>query len=151
MSDSAVFKVSLPGYDVKTATPEQCSIHSGYNTMKIKLDVNNPQFGNILVTFVDNPAAGTYPIYIINHNYGYIPAYYLFFNTQLSYKVLSVETGNFFSWDAGESLYFQAVVDTEKIVFSCVVTPTFVANVATFPIINQFFAFRFYVFAETGV
>lgn len=150
MNDKTVFKISLPGYDVKTATPEQCSIHSGYDTLKIKLDSNNPQFGNVLVTFSDNPAANTYTLFTVSYNYGYVPACYFYNSVRNSYKMLEQEVGNYFQWDALASLYFQVLTDNDKMTFQCVVTPTFVANVGTFPIIGQYFAFRYYIFANDG-
>ena len=93
-------KISLPGYDVKTATPEQCSVHSSYDSLKVKLDANNPQEGNILVTFKDNPPAGTYNIYTIHHGYNYIPTYYFFFDLRSSSNNTNIEVGSQFPLDA---------------------------------------------------
>lgn len=144
MSQDYGLKISLPGYDVKTATPEQCSIHSSYDSLKVKLDINNPQEGNILVTFQDTPAAGTYEVCAIHHGYEYIPAYYFFFDLRSSSNQLGFEVGNLFPVDALQQAYFQAVVDTENITFN------FVTN-GNDVMVNEFFAFRFYVFANDGI
>lgn len=148
MSDKVGFKISLPGYNVETATPEQCSVDSAYDSFKIKLDPDNPQFGNIVVTFTDNPGVGTYPIYTIHYGYDYIPAYYLFFDVQDSSQVLTEETGNFFALDELDGSYFQAILDTDTqdINISFVVTAG-----ASVDVTNNFFAFRFYVFANDGI
>lgn len=145
MSQDFGLKISLPGVDIKTATPEQCSVHSSYDTMKVKLDSNNPQFGNILVTFADNPQTGTFPIYTIHHGYGYIPAFYLYSSTRDSSHSLQSEFGNKFFLNAGNLSYFQAVPDAQNIVFS------YIANHDTENTTGEFFAFRFYVFANDGI
>jgi len=138
-------KISLPGFDVNTATPEQCSVHSNYDSFKVKLDVNNPQEGNILVTFNDTPAAGTYPITTIHHGYNYIPAYYFYFDVRLSSNNTGIEVGNQFPLDALFASYFQAVEDAQNITFN------FVTDGVSDTLTGNFYAFRFYVFANDGM
>lgn len=145
MSDYGL-KISLPGIDVKTATPEQCSIHSSYDSLKIKLDNANPQEGNILITFTDTPTAGTYNITTIHHGYDYIPAYYFFFDVRGSSNNLGVEVGNQFPLDESVDAYFEAIPDSQNIVFNLVITP-FSSDV----LINHYYAFRYYVFANDGI
>lgn len=146
-------KISLPGYDVKNATPEQCALHSSYDTLKIKSDLQYPQEGNILITFTKNQTiATTIPLYTIIHNYNYPPAYYFFHDVEGSYKALSQETGNLFSWDSQDSLYFQAVPESNEIVFQLVVTQTYVNNISFGNnVANQYYAFRYYIFANDGI
>jgi hypothetical protein len=68
------FKVSLPGYDVKTATPEQCAVHSSYPPLKAKLDQTPPHFAQVIVDFTGAVSqATTHTLYAINRNYGYVP------------------------------------------------------------------------------
>lgn len=143
MSDYG-FKISLPGYDVKTATPEQCSIHSSYDSLKVKLDAKNPQEGNVLVSFQDTPSAGTYEICAIHHGYGYIPAYYFFFDLRSSSNALGAEVGNFFALSESDLVYFQAVPDEQNIIFNFVTDGSEAAA-------GEFFSFKFYVFANNGV
>lgn len=144
MSDTYGFKISLPGFDVTTTTPEQCSVHSGFDSFKVKIDNQNPQEGNILVTFNDTPPAGTYPITSIHHNYGYIPAYYFYFDVRSSSNNTGIEVGNNFPLDALSDEYFQAVADTQNITFN------FVTN-AFENLTGRFYAFRYYVFANDGM
>lgn len=72
-------KISLPGYDVKIATPEQCAIHSGYPSPKIKTTASPAHFGITDYTFSSDPANGTHNLLSIAHGYsGYIPAALVF-------------------------------------------------------------------------
>jgi hypothetical protein len=144
MTQDFGFKISLPGVDVKTATPEQCSIHSSYDSLKVKLDNQNPQEGNILVTFNDTPAVGTYTITSIHHGYGYIPAYYFFFDIRSSSSNTGVEVGDVFPLDEGLGSYFQAIPDTQNIVFN------FVTDGVTDVLAGNYYGFRFFVFANDG-
>lgn len=77
MSDFG-FKVSLPGYDVKTATPEQCSTHSSYSCPKIDMKADPKHFGTINIYFANDPAlyedpANPLVLYSIPHNLPYTP------------------------------------------------------------------------------
>jgi hypothetical protein len=139
-------KISLPGYSVETATPEQCSVHSSYDTLKVGFQAPSPLEANILVTFQDNPVAGTYPIYTINHEYNYIPACYFFFDVRSSSNNLGVETGTFFPLDELEVNYFQAIVQPQTIIFQLVIGETGLDTLT-----GEYFAFRYYVFAENGI
>lgn len=69
-----VAKISLPGYDVMTATPEQCSIHSEYPPLKSKADQTPPHFATLLVDFTATaPQNVTHTLLTIPHPYGYVP------------------------------------------------------------------------------
>jgi len=138
-------KIALPGFDARTATPEQCAVDSRFDTMKVKVDPVNPNFGNIIVKFQDNPVIGTYPIYTINHNYGYIPLYYFFFSVRDSTANTGIETGNFFPGDALNFIYFQATATATQIIFQLVVTNTSIEALS-----GNTYAFRYYVFANDG-
>lgn len=68
------FKVSLPGFDVKTATPEQCSVHSSYPPFKSKTNQTPPHFATVNVDFTATITQGvTQALYTIDHGYNYIP------------------------------------------------------------------------------
>jgi hypothetical protein len=67
--DDKVFRVSLPGYDVHTAEPEECAIHSGFDYPKIEESLE----GYTEVTIPDTLGTGDTVLVTINHNYGYIP------------------------------------------------------------------------------
>lgn len=69
-------KVSLPGYDVTTATPEQCAIHSVFNSPKI--DATKENFLTFNIFFQTEPphTAGTFVetiLYKKEHGYNYTP------------------------------------------------------------------------------
>ncbi|SRR6266496_692385 len=69
-----VFKVSLPGVDVKSAIPEQCAVHSSYPPFKAKVDQPTPHFATLNVRFTTNlPQNTVVTVYSLNHRYGYIP------------------------------------------------------------------------------
>lgn len=71
---SYVAKVSLPGYDVNTATPEQCSIHSDYPPLKAKLGQDDPHVATLEVDFTATVTQNvTHTVYSFNHGYGYVP------------------------------------------------------------------------------
>jgi hypothetical protein len=68
------FKLSLPGYDVKTATPEQCSVHSDFATLLAKLDKTPTHIATVTVDFTGTVTQGvTHTLYAISHGYNYTP------------------------------------------------------------------------------
>lgn len=68
------FKVSLPGYDVMTATPEQCSVHSSYPPFKARTNQSPSHFADINVDFLLVVLQNvTHTVYSFNHGYGYTP------------------------------------------------------------------------------
>lgn len=67
-------KVVLPGYDVDTATPEQCVVHSGYPPLKSKANQPSPHYATLEVNFSSGvPQGSNVLLYSFNHGYGYIP------------------------------------------------------------------------------
>jgi len=149
-----ILKISLPGIDVEDASPEDCTVHSDYDTLKLKIDNENPHYGSINITFKNNPlTAKTFTLYTINHMYNYLPFYYFFYSIKDSTKSVSFELGNFFSNDVFNSLYFKAVALDKKINFNLIVTQSFVDNAkAGFDtVIGNTYSFRYYVFANDSI
>jgi hypothetical protein len=70
-----VAKITLPGYDVDTASPEQCAVHSGFPPLKAKLDQSDPHIATLAVDFTARVAQGVnHTVFSIPHKYvGYIP------------------------------------------------------------------------------
>jgi hypothetical protein len=69
-----VVKLSLPGYDVRTATPEQCAIHSSYPPLKSKLGQSPKHSATLNVDFTGPITQDlTQTIYSFPHGYDYIP------------------------------------------------------------------------------
>jgi len=69
VDNDKAFRVSLPGYDVKTATPEQCAVHSGFDYPKMEEDL----VGYEEYTVPASPSVTTYNILAVDHNLGYKP------------------------------------------------------------------------------
>ncbi len=73
MSDFGL-KISLPGYDVKSAAPEQCAVHSSYPPLKAKTNQTPKHIATLNVDFTSTiTQASVQTLYAINHGYGYIP------------------------------------------------------------------------------
>lgn len=73
MSDLG-FKVSLPGFDVKTATPEQCSVHSSYPPLKAKTNQPTPHVATLDVDFTAKITQNsTQTVFNFTHGYSYVP------------------------------------------------------------------------------
>lgn len=73
-ADDFGFKVSLPGYDVNTATPEQCAVHSSYPPLKAKLGQSPPHFALLNIDFTATVVQGVaHTLYSFNHGYPYTP------------------------------------------------------------------------------
>lgn len=70
------FIITLPGYDVNKATPEQCVVHSDYACPKIDLRKTPKLFGIYEHTFSSNPGVGTTNLFTLNHDLGYKPMHF---------------------------------------------------------------------------
>lgn len=67
-------KVSLPGYDVNEATPEQCSVHSSYPPLKSKTGQTPQHFATLVVDFTATVTQNTtHTLLTVPHGYGYVP------------------------------------------------------------------------------
>ena len=116
MSDYG-FKISLPGYDIDTATPEQCIIHSGYPCIKTKLNNTPAHFGNYDLTWGSDPSLGETEILSVAHGLGYTPFHLCLIKVLLSgtdYR------GEMMPWytDNGVDYYYSSCNSTHfKIMF----------------------------------
>lgn len=73
MSDYGI-KVSLPGFDVTTAAPEDCAIHSGYQSPKIDIKADPPHYGILDIDFTSTMATDTdVLLWSQNHGRSYRP------------------------------------------------------------------------------
>lgn len=67
-------KIALEGYDIKTATPEQCAIHSSYPPFKAKTGQSPPHFALLVVDFTATVTQTTiHTLYSTSHGYTYTP------------------------------------------------------------------------------
>lgn len=68
-------KISLPGYDVNTATPEQLALSSDYISPKLKLNQTPSHAGYTTYAVPTSfPAFTTVNILTVDHGYSYTPA-----------------------------------------------------------------------------
>lgn len=67
-------KISLPGVDVNTASPEQCAVYSKYDTFKIDETATPSHFGQAAITIRNNPPKDIITnLYKIPHGYSHRP------------------------------------------------------------------------------
>lgn len=69
-----VFRVSLPGKEALSSTPEDLAIHSGFDYPKIEEHLE----GYNIVTFPNSVPNGNTVLFTVNHNYGYKPSWLVF-------------------------------------------------------------------------
>lgn len=68
-------KITLPGYDIATATPEQCAVHSSYVSPKVKKTVSPVHRGVVQITFTTTSIpVGKTTLYSFAHGYSYVPS-----------------------------------------------------------------------------
>lgn len=74
VENDKIFKISLPGYDAKDATPEQCSVHSGFDYPKIPEQLE----GYNIITMASSIPEGDNVVLTIDHNFGYTPCWLVY-------------------------------------------------------------------------
>lgn len=147
-----VFKISLGEVDVKEATPEQCAVHSGYNSPKI--DVREGHFRNINVNF-DNepptPSSGTTnetTVYEFSHEYNYTPQVWLhgeYSRAGTSFRLYG--PGRLVMLEsAGTFAHLKATADDEKVYLK--VEKGWTSPASTPDIAGRRVETRLYIFAE---
>lgn len=129
MSDYGM-KISLPGYDVHTAEPHQCVVHSGYPCLKTwtgyrAATYTSPAgfflYGTVTINFNNDPPAGTpTSIFTLEHDLGdYTPACLVRAkHTSLSAGVLQgvlpIEpTGTLKIYATTDTTYFNVIVQRD--------------------------------------
>ena len=154
-----LFKVSLPGYDVKTARPEQCAVHSGYNMPKIDMALDN--FKSFTVNFVHEvpgpSVAGTALETIIfqkEHDYNYVPQCWVEvdWTEKLGASTFSAHgpgTALLGAAGAFDATYFGARCDNKYMYLYVRKESSFIDN-SVLAIIGTSLKCRVYIFAEEG-
>lgn len=142
-------KIALPGKDVTRGIPEDMAVDSDYDSLKMPIDPANPYFGEILVTFQDNPGTGTYPIFQFRHKFNYKPLYFVYFDISKSSSALisnsGYDYGTEFDTDAFADQYFKVTDLGNGFDFNFVV-----ANNSFVDMTTQYFSFRYFVYANDG-
>lgn len=121
-------KISLPGFDAVDASPEECSVHSGYACPKIDLNADPAHYGSLVYTFVSNPAIGTTTnLLTIPHKYKYPPANIVHwkynFGSGDKYGTLRLDL------DAVGTIYFVGYADSTNFVIDFVKDPSCPADI----------------------
>lgn len=139
MSDYGM-KISLDGYDVKTASPEQCAVHSGYACPKIKIGQSPAHFGVYSHTFASTPAVGETVLTTINHGLGYKPMHMVLikFNDGSADKAMPLPS------QYGISLQIYAYCTASNLVIAINRAPD-----GSDPT-GQTWVFKYYIFVEQG-
>lgn len=154
-----ILKVSLPGFDVNTASPEECVIDSRYNTPKI--DVQKGNFQSFQVNFNNEPpdptSAGTSTetiIYQREHGYDYVPQtwvecdYTATFGT-FTFPVYGPGTAGLGAVSAFDATFFGVRCDS-KYLYLYVLKGSSALDNSVLHIAGTSLRCRVYIFAENG-
>lgn len=153
-------KISLPGYDVKDASPEHCAVHTSFNSPKIDVAKNN--FVSFNVNFNHEPpdpaVAGTVQetiIYQQEHGYNYVPQCWVEVDFTATFGIASFLSygpgrANLGAVGAFDATYFGVRCDS-KYMYLYVRKESSPFDNSILHIINTSLRCRVYVFAEEGV
>ena len=97
-------KISLPGHDVMSATPEQCAVHSSFPSLKSRLGNSVPHQITVNITFTGSmPNGELNTVWSMEHGYNRKVAFIAFIN------MTNPTVSGFGEANAGATL--QALVD----------------------------------------
>lgn len=134
--------ITLPGYDVATATPEQCSIHSDYPSPKME----EANCNVVTYTFTSEPATDV-TLVTKAHGYSYKPAALVWVEAPAAYTINGVIAQFVLPWIPAGSIFdhFESTCDATNLYITYkLVDGGSLLNGATFK-------FKYYIFAETGL
>ena len=138
---SYVAKLSLPGYDVNTATPEQCVVHSDYPPLKAKIGQSPSHISLLDVDFTATVTQNVaHTVYSISHGYDYIP----FTLANLIYDDSSSGTHVGIGW-TGVGATLSITAESTSSVFRVIIYDNFNWTGS-----NARLRVSFYIFAENG-
>lgn len=139
--DNYGLKISLPGHDVKTATPEQCAVHSSYPPLKAKTNQNPSHIATVNVDFTATITQNsTQTLYSIDHNYLYIP--FTISNIEFDDGLGTTAVGIGFA-GIGATLAIQAYSTTSNFLITIYDNFNWTSNSATLTV-------SYYIFCENG-
>lgn len=143
-------KVTLPGYDIATATPEQCALHSKYPCPKVKVGVNPGHYGTLDYSFsADIAASTTLNILTVAHNLGFVPM--VICSWKYDFGAAGPPVGTQYGDGrldvvSYELTYFDMYADSTNFYIDFNTAPGSVLDERT---LNPF-QFRYYIFSEDG-
>lgn len=144
MANDYGIKIALPGFDVTKATPEQCAVHSGYDTMKIKNTASPEHFGVINLTATSTPST-TVNVFTMSHGYSYRPASIIHWSDS-SRAIAPYSVTGFYPLNATFDQFFVAYcTDTQ---FKIDYVNNALSGAAT--ITGNTYKIRYYIFANDG-
>ena len=135
------FRVTLPGYDIDTAKPEEFSVNSDYPSPKISSIAKPLHVGTFDYLITSNPDIGTINILTIPHNYDFIPMNLCFLkdNQYWGFPTFTLLPRNF--------MYeFEINAYCDRYNFKIDLTRWSVIQDVT----SWSFSFKYYIFAEEG-
>lgn len=103
-----IFKVSLPGIDVKNASPEECVVHSDYPSPKINKHAKPTHRGLIRINLNNTYPVGDTVLFAPLHGYDYTPMVWAVIAEAGSANI------NVFGFQPYVSGLFQLTVKTDK-------------------------------------
>lgn len=164
MDNNVGIKISLPGYDVKTATPEQSSLDSVYDTFKLKLSNINNLFGLVTILFnvePPTPASGssTINLFTLKHGYNYQP-FIMVMDIDSTFSAFSAMSRALpfvqLNGVGGTNEGRFSVSEIDNTGFICHADSTnfyidlYLESTKLFNLIGLFYTFKYYIFAENG-
>lgn len=157
MDNNVGIKISLPGYEVRSATPEQCSMDSIYDTFKLKLSSINDLFGLVTIFFNVEPptpaTSNTINLFKVAHGYNYQPyiitmdidsTFSAFSQMSTAVPFVNLNGGTFFT-NVGDNTTFITHADNTYFYIDL-----FIDSGKTFPLVGKFYTFKYYIFSENG-
>jgi hypothetical protein len=142
MSDYGI-KISLPGFDVDTATPEQCALHSAYACPKVKLNQTPAHFGTYTHTFGSNPADGVTVLKSVVHGLGYKPMHFVLIKDTVGGDTITLPLPG--AYGTANQIYARSTTTTLNI--SLQRAP---GTAAIEDLTGVVFVFKYYIFVENG-
>lgn len=135
-----VAKLSLPGYPVQSATPEQCAIHSSYPPPKAKTGQSPSHVATLVVDFTATVTqAVTHTLLTVPHNYGYIP----FTIASIVFNDGTQDVVGLGFAGVGATLAIDAYSDTSNFYVKIFDDANWTSNAASLQV-------SYYIFAENG-
>jgi hypothetical protein len=154
---ATVFKVSLPGVDVKRARPEECAVHSDYPAPKI--DSALKHFINVQIDFKSEPpnpgvagATTTTILYKDLHDYTYTPELWVHVEYTLNFGTVSQTfgPGDAFLGAVGafDATYLRVYADTKNYYIAIEKTSSFLDNTQVLAVVGTSLNVRIYILAD---
>lgn len=163
MDNNFGIKISLPGYGVQSATPEQSSLDSIYDTFKLKLANINNLFGLVTILFNAEPPTPGSPtttnLFTLKHGYNYQP-FIIVMNIDSTFPGFSamaparplvqlngVGGTNESRFDTNELDYTGFICHADDTNFYI---DLYTDNTKVFNLYGLFYTFKYYIFSENG-